>query len=78
MNIKLIKVIYILLPINFIATRIFYELFKDVGFEMFIPSGRINFESGRGKKTSSPSFATVILHFIENGKIIKLIDKEFK
>lgn len=53
--------IYILIPIEFLTTKRFYEIMKGMGFTLFLPNGRIKFESGLGKKATSPSFGCVIL-----------------
>ena len=34
---------------------------KGVGFTMYLPNGRIKFESGLGKKSSSPAFGSVVI-----------------
>lgn len=51
--------IYILFPIEFITTARFH---KSVGGgKLFVPNGRINFESGLGKKGKSPAFGSVVM-----------------
>ena len=67
------KEIYILVPIEFITTNVFYKLTKEIGCKIFIPSGRIKFESGLGKKSSSPGFGSVILLLNEKWEV-ELID----
>jgi hypothetical protein len=51
--------IYILFPIEFITTKRFHDICG--GGKIFIPDARIKFESGLGKKSSSPSFGTVVM-----------------
>lgn len=51
--------IYILFPIEFLTTLRFHN--SVMGGKLFIPNGRINFESGLGKKGKSPAFGSVVL-----------------
>jgi phage N-6-adenine-methyltransferase len=51
--------IFILFPIEFITTARFHNLVG--GGKIFIPNGRINFESGLGKKGKSPAFGSVVM-----------------
>jgi phage N-6-adenine-methyltransferase len=51
--------IYILFPIEFITTARFHSLVG--GGKIFVPNGRINFESGLGKKGKSPAFGSVVM-----------------
>ena len=53
--------IYILLTIESLATKKFRDTMKDVKMKLFIPAGRINFESGIGKKGKSPAFGSCII-----------------
>lgn len=53
--------IYILLPIEFLTTKRFHKIMEGVGYYMYLPNGRIKFESGLGKKASSPTFGCVVL-----------------
>lgn len=64
--------IYILFPIEFITTARFHNSAK--GGKLFIPNGRINFESGLGKKGSSPAFGSVVMK-IQDIWEIELIEK---
>ena len=50
--------IYILFPIEFLTTQRFHNICK--GGKVYIPNGRINFESGLGKKGKSPAFGSVV------------------
>lgn len=70
--------IYILFPIEFMTTKRFSECMQDIKGEIFIPNGRINFESGLGKKGKSVAFGSVIMKLSKEWKI-KFIDiKELK
>ena len=59
--------IFILLPIQYLTTKKFHEL--NCHYKVFIPKGRINFESGAGKKGKSPVFGSVILKLEKNNSI---------
>jgi len=69
---KAMNDIYILFPIEFITTARFHNC--AIGGKIFIPNGRINFESGLGKKGRSPAFGSVIMKIQNNWEIV-LIDK---
>ena len=51
--------IYILFPIEFLTTARFHN--SVGGGKLFVPKGRINFESGLGKEGKSPAFGSVVL-----------------
>lgn len=51
--------IFILFPIEFMTTARFHN--SVGGGLIFIPNGRINFESGLGKKGKSPAFGSVVM-----------------
>ena len=53
--------IFILFPIEFITTKRFHKIMEGVGGILFIPNGRIKFESGLGKKSSSPAFGSIVM-----------------
>ena len=64
--------IYILFPIEFITTARFH---KSVGGgKLFVPNGRINFESGLGKKGKSPAFGSVVMK-IQDAWELELIER---
>lgn len=63
--------IYILFPIEFITTARFHNLVG--GGIIYIPNGRINFESGLGKKGKSPAFGSVVMKLSDDWQI-KLIN----
>ena len=64
--------IYILFPIEFLTTQRFHDAVG--GGKIYVPSGRINFESGLGKKGKSPAFGSVIMKLQDTFEIC-LIDK---
>lgn len=51
--------IYILLPIEFLTTKRCTD--ATMGGKIFIPNGRINFQSGLGKKGKSPAFGSIVM-----------------
>ena len=51
--------IYILFPIEFLTTARFHNIVR--GAKIFLPNGRINFESGLGKKGKSPAFGSIVI-----------------
>lgn len=53
--------IYILVPIEFLTTKRFHDASQGMGGKLYIPSGRINFQSGIGKKGKSPAFGSIVL-----------------
>lgn len=63
--------IYILFPIEFLTTARFHN--SVGGGKIFIPNGRINFESGLGKKGKSPAFGSIVMK-IQDTWDIELID----
>lgn len=65
--------IYILFPIEFLTTKLFRQL--DLKGILYVPSGRIKFESGLGKKGNAPAFGSVILMLDDIDKI-RYIDIE--
>lgn len=68
--------IYILFPIEFLTTKRFHNAVRKVGGgKLYIPSGRIPFESGLGKQGKSPAFGSVILK-VQDKWEIELVDLE--
>lgn len=59
--------IYILFPIEFLTTARFHNFAG--GGRLFIPNGRINFQSGLGKKGTSPAFGSVVMKLQDNFEI---------
>ena len=60
-------------PIEFLTTRRFHNATKGLGGKIYIPSGRIPFESGLGKNGKSPAFGSVVLK-IQDKWEIELLD----
>lgn len=65
--------IYILFPIEFLTTARFHNSVK--GGKIFIPDGRISFESGLGKESRSPAFGSVVMKLQDTFEVV-LIPKE--
>jgi phage N-6-adenine-methyltransferase len=59
--------IYMLFPIEFLTTAQFYNSKQPC--KIFIPNGRINFESGLGKKGKSPAFGSVVVKFQDTWEV---------
>lgn len=51
--------VYVLLPIGYLTTKKFHTICK--GATIYLPNGRIKFESGVGGKTKSPAFGSVVI-----------------
>lgn len=67
--------IYILFPIEFLTTDRFKKATEGVGVKLFIPNGRINFQSGLGKQGKSPAFGSVVAKIQDNNEV-EFINKE--
>lgn len=52
--------IFFLLPIESMTTKKFHQIMDGVPYRMWLPNGRIKFESAEGRG-SSPAFGSVIL-----------------
>ena len=63
--------IYVLFPIEFLTTARFHDL--NAHFKLFIPKGRINFESGLGKQGKSPAFGSIVAK-LDNTDSVEYID----
>lgn len=61
--------IYILFPIEFLTTKRFTNASKNMGGKLFIPNGRINFQSGLGKKGKSPAFGSIVMKIQEKWEV---------
>lgn len=70
--------IYILFPIEFITTKRFYDISKNNGGKLYIPNGRINFESGLGKKGESPAFGSIVMKIQDTWEIEFISNKVLK
>lgn len=66
--------IYILFPIEFMTTKRFHDIAK--GGLIYIPSGRVSFQSGLGKQGKSPAFGSVVMKLADSWSI-QLIEKRF-
>ena len=67
--------IYILFPIEFLTTAKFHNFVG--GAILYIPNGRINYESGLGKRGKSPAFGSIVIKLQDTWEV-KLIDKNYK
>ena len=65
--------IYVLFPIEFLTTARFHN--SVGGGKLFIPNGRINFESGLGKDGKSPAFGSVVIKMQDTWEV-KFIRKD--
>lgn len=68
--------IYILFPIEFLTTQKFRDSCKNA--VIYIPNGRINFESGLGKKGKSPAFGSIIVKISDVSSVIFIDIKKIK
>ena len=62
--------IYILFPIEFITTKRFHDILSGWGGVIYVPNGRIKFESGLGKKANSPAFGSCVMKLMDVSTII--------
>jgi hypothetical protein len=60
--------IFILFPIEYMTTQSFHNIIS--GGTLYLPNGRINFESGLGKKGKSPAFGSVIYKIGGDPKLV--------
>lgn len=70
--------IYILFPIEFLTTKRFYDITKGYGGKLYIPNGRINFESGLGKEGKSPAFGSIVMKIQDTWEIEFIDNKKLK
>lgn len=59
--------IHILFPIEFVTTARFHNLVG--GGKMYIPNSRIKFQSGLGKKSSSPAFGSIVMKIQDSWEV---------
>jgi hypothetical protein len=59
--------IYILFPIEFLTTARFHN--SVMWWKLFVPSGRINFESWLWKKWKSPAFWSIVMKIQDKWEI---------
>lgn len=64
--------IYFLIPTDSLTTAKFHKSIG--GGKIYVPNGRINFESGLGKKGTSPAFGSVVIK-LQSYWEIELIDR---
>lgn len=67
--------IYFLCPIEFLTTARFYTSREQCGVKLYIPNGRIKFQSGVGAKEQTPAFGSVIIK-IQDKNELEFIDLE--
>lgn len=70
--------IYILFPIEFLTTKRFHDCVEGLGGKLFIPNGRINFQSGLGKKGKSPAFGSVVMKIQDNWEVVLVDNNDLK
>ncbi len=70
--------IFILFPIEFITTKRFHDCIKGLGGKLFIPNGRINFESGLGKKGKSPAFGSIVMKIQDSWEVVLINNDDLK
>lgn len=70
--------IYILFPIEFLTTKRFYNASKGFGGKIYIPNGRINFQSGLGKEGKSPAFGSVVMKIQDTWEIEFIDNNDLK
>lgn len=70
--------IYILFPIEFLTTKRFTNASKNMGGKLFIPNGRINFQSGLGKKGKSPAFGSIVLKIQDDWEVEFIDNNDLK
>lgn len=59
--------IYFLCPIEFLTTKRFHNLCR--GGHIYLPNGRIKFQSGLGKQSKSPAFGCVIIKLADDWSV---------
>lgn len=57
--------IYFLFPVEFTTTKRFHETLGELGGVLYLPNGRIKFESGLGKNSKSPAFGSVVFRILD-------------
>lgn len=68
--------VYMLVPIGFLTTKRFHSICK--GATIYLPNGRIKFESGPGKSSKSPAFGSVIIKLAKKWSIVPLDLENYK
>lgn len=70
--------IYILFPIEFLTTKRFHDCVGGIGGRLYIPNGRINFQSGLGKQGKSPAFGSVVMKIQDKWEIALINNEQLK
>lgn len=70
--------IYILFPIEFLTTKRFHDCVQGLGGKIYIPNGRINFQSGLGKKGKSPAFGSVVMKIQDTWEVVLINNNDLK
>lgn len=65
--------IFLLFPIEFITTKRFSNAMGNRGGVLYVPNGRIKFESGLGKNSKSPAFGSVVMKISDHWDL-RMID----
>jgi phage N-6-adenine-methyltransferase len=60
--------IFILFPVEFITTKRFHN--SVGGGKLYVPNGRVSFESGLGKKGKSPAFGSCVLELQDEWELV--------
>ena len=63
--------IFFLAPIEFLTTKAFHEQINKMrgGVKLFLPNGRIKFESGLGKTSKSPAFGSIVFKIQDSNEL---------
>lgn len=70
--------IYILFPIEFLTTKRFHDCIEGLGGKLYIPNGRINFQSGLGKEGKSPAFGSIVMKIQDEWEVVLIDNKLLK
>lgn len=68
--------IYVLVPVEFLTTQKFHDAVG--GGRIYLPSGRVNFISGIGKKGRSPAFGSCIIKLGDSWELETLDKRIFR
>ena len=52
--------LFILLPVSYLCTKTFHDIYSK-SYDIYLPNGRIKFETGKGENPKSPAFGSVIV-----------------
>lgn len=70
--------IYVLFPIEFLTTKRFHDCVAGLGGRLYIPNGRINFESGLGKPGKSPAFGSIVMKIQDDWELVLIDNNDLK